>query len=723
MKHEQQFEPTIRVPFWSEPSDARDQLRQKIEEFVQGAAEKKVEPNAALALKVTAGLGKTATMLRMIARHGEALLARGHVMIFVPTLELAERAHEEFQALAPSCPSRVIRGREAAHPDDRNRQMCERAELAKSIASFVPSVTKALCRSYDSNGYFVASACAEGCPYLGQKDTSGPHVVFLSHAYLTVHPPVDSDVPVALRVIDEKVWPSLIRTMHLSVEDFMGAPPATYLPTLRPTLLRARAAILEGLQSNAPLRDHLLGVNVTADKLNWLEKAEAESREYLNIGPWHPPRRMQEREEKFDKRSFTASRKRQQIFARLADDATGGNGSMRLYAKKTEDGAQQVIEVPGLADVPRDAPLLLLDADADPNITEHVFPGARFESILSKPTADIVQISDVTASNSWLLDARHGRQRRGAVLTILKREVGRAANDGVLVVATKAVLQALHADVGNSVEGSEREALRQPLLGADPRWFGPSTQGVNDFENYATIIVIGRLQPDTASIEASARAVFAKDERPIALHSSGPLPAAAAQQLLADGSSRELRLRAHPDPRAQAILAQTRECGTLQAIARLRLVSPSRSKRVVILSNLPLHDFPVTHLTTFRALELDLEKEPDVEGFERLEKALAMTLGQPMRGTRLSEVGLAADLPHSFRTEAVAHAFRRGRDREHMIALCERIAATNGWQIVPLELRRTTGGKAVPAIILDCPGDPLSTAKALWPDLEPSFPP
>lgn len=430
MKHDQQFEATNRVPCWSEPSEARVQLEQEIDRFVKSAAEATGGPDAALALKVTAGLGKTATMLRMIARHGEALLTRGHVMIYVPTLELAERAHEDFQALAPSYLSRVIPGREAARPDDRNRQMCEHAELAKSVAGFVPSVTKALCRSYDPKGNFVETACAEGCPYLARKDTPGPQIVFLSHAYLTVHPPVDNDVPVALRVIDEKVWSSLVRTRHLSVEDFMRAPPSTYLPTLRPTLSRARAAITDGLQCGAPLRDHLHDMSVTTDNLKWLVTAESDSRPYLGIGPWQTSERMRKWAKEFDKNSFAASRKRQQIFARLADDTAGECSSMRLYERKTEGGPQQVIEVPGLADVPRDAPSLLLDADADQRITEHVFPGDKFVSILSKPIADIVQISDVTVLNCWLLAPQQGLQRRGAVLTILKREVGRAANGG-----------------------------------------------------------------------------------------------------------------------------------------------------------------------------------------------------------------------------------------------------------------------------------------------------
>ena len=204
MKHEKQPETTTRIPRCSTPSEARAQLDEEIDRFVKAAAKGTAAPEAALALQVTAGLGKTATTLRVIARHGQALLARGHVLIYVPTLDLAERAHADFCALVPGLPSRVIRGRDALRPHDRKKKMCERAEIAKEISGFVPSVTQALCRGRGPDGNFVQSPCASRCPYLEQKDVQGTHITFLSHAYLTVVPPIDRDYRVVLRVIDEK---------------------------------------------------------------------------------------------------------------------------------------------------------------------------------------------------------------------------------------------------------------------------------------------------------------------------------------------------------------------------------------------------------------------------------------------------------------------------------------------------------------------------------------
>jgi len=721
MKLEAQLEAAVRLPNWSTPAEARKRLEQEIERFVEAAAEATAALDAALALRVTAGLGKTATALRVIARHGEALLSRGHVLIYVPTLELAERACEEFKTLAPGLPSRVIRGRDALRPDDRKRKMCERASIAKAIAGFVPSVTQALCRGQDPDGNFVQSSCATGCPYLNQKDVPGPHVVFLSHAYLTVDPPVDRTYSTALRVIDEKVWPSLTRTSYLSVDDLMRTPPKSFPEGLHDLLSHTKAALVDGLQRDLPLHDHLRNSGIATEELQRLARAEDRSRSHLEIGPWQTAETVAFRVDTFDTRSFIASRRRERVFKRLAEKAVGHCVGLRLMEVTTEHGSQRVIQSSHLHDLDRDAPVLLLDADADRDITERIAPDAEFISIQSPPVADIVQISDRTLSSSWLLHKAKGPGRRAAVLAIIAREVDKAAEGGVLVVATRAVLNALHADAGNSLTGRDDDVLRQPLLGADPRWFGPRTQGVNDYEGYAAIVVIGRLQPRVTDIETSARAVFAQDAQPIVAHVSGPLPATSAGMLMADGSIREVDLRAHPDPRAQAVLVQSRECATLQAIARLRLISPNRQKRVVILSNLPLPEFPITRLSTLAALERDLEHEPDWQGFERMERALRATMRRQVRGARLSAAGLAADLPLDFETIASAKGFRRGRSTSQLVALCGRVAAANGWSITPLLLRSPAGGNAMPAIVLDDQGKPLATAKTLWPDFTPNF--
>lgn len=707
------------VPQWHPPAAARERLDRIIERFVEKAAIADCDPTLscdALALNVTAGLGKTATALRVIAERGRSLLARGHVLIYMPTLDLAERAHQEFLELAPNLPSCVIRGREAPRSDDPSRQMCARADLAKKIAGFVPSVTQALCRNVDADGVFVQAPCASECPYLAQKDIATPHVVFLSHAYLTAQPPLDPECHVALRVVDEKVWQNLTRISRLAVEDFMRAPPERFQEGLRDPLSEVKARVVDALQRSLPLHDHVRQNGLSTETLEDLAAAERKAREHMEIDPGQDRETIEFRLATFDARAFLTSRRREKVLFLLSEQESGHCNHLKLQDSEIDGVARQAIEMFAMEEIPRDAPLLLLDADADPDITEKIVPGADFVTIQSPPVADIVQVSDRTLSDTWLLDEKKGKVRRSTVLSILEREVGRAAGRGVLVVATKAVLAALHEDVAGS-KTLEDSALRKPLLGAVPRWFGPRTQGVNDFAQFASIVVIGRLQPRISDMEASAQAVFGGDALPIVHHDAGPLPAQEALHLMSDGSECSARSCRHPDPRVHTILAQTRECGTLQAIARLRLVAPERSKRVVILSNLPLPGFPITRLATLDALARGLEHEPDPEGYTRMETALCAIRDRPVRGTRLSANGLATDLPRDFATVGAARRFRRCRTTEHLVALCKRIARRNRWPLTQFILRKPGGGKPTPAVLLSEGEVAEAQAAVFWPGL------
>jgi hypothetical protein len=62
-----------------------------------------------------------------------------------------------------------------------------------------------------------------------------------------------------------------------------------------------------------------------------------------------------------------------------------------------------------------------------------------------------------------------------------------------------------------------------------------------------------------------------------------------------------VRVRVHPDPRAQAVVEQVREAEMVQAVDRLRLIHSERTKTVIVLCNIPL-DIPVDEVVTWRKL-------------------------------------------------------------------------------------------------------------------------
>ena len=707
------------IPLWRDVDEAREELARVIGNFVAHSLRPNItdDQKPVLAVKVTAGTGKSGAALKALACHAERLLALGHVLFYTPTLELAVRAAEDFRRIAPDIPSAVVRGRQAADPSRRGHRMCDRHELAARLGGLVPSLTEALCYAEEDDGTLYEAPCAAGCRYLAQKTETDAKIYFLSHAYLKARPPIDHNRPVVLRIVDEKVWSTLSRTTPISLEKFMRTPLQGFSHVLRPGLDKARTAILHALQTGAPLAATLADAKIGERALRNFSEAEAVSREALDIRPWDSDENAAQKLSAFKLANFTASRLRQRVFEEIIKQLPASSNRLS-YCDDIEGGeARQSIKLHTLENVPRDAPVLLLDADIDAEIAERIAPGAEVHRIDVKPKAEVIQVADRTLSDSWILSRKHGPGRRAEILDAVSQEVARAQGGGVLLVATKAVLKALHADAGQPVGDHEDQDLRKGLRGSSPRWFGPSTQGVNDFENFTTVIVVGRLQPRPSAIEDATRCIFGDDEVPLVPNGPFMLPERPTWRLTECDELIETSFRTHGDPRASRVLLQMRECQTLQAIARLRLVGPKQPKRVVVLSSLPLPEFPVDRLVPLKALLGGIEREDDANGYIRLERALRATEGRSVRGARLSADGLTEDLHEEFSGETSGHNFRRGRTTDTLISMAKRIAAENFWPISVLSLRRPRGGKLIPAIVL-CPRqDAIAWAESLWPDL------
>ena len=693
---------------------ARAELDRQIREFIADAVRHMPggDEHPALALRVSPGLGKTYTALRIIAERGCELLARGNILIYVPTLELAEEAHSAFLRVAPHLPSAVIRGRSAERPDGSG-PMCERHELASKLAGLVPFLSQALCADMDGN----TAPCADGCPYLAQRQVPRARVLFLSHAYLLLAPPIDRELPVALRVIDEAFWPELASTRTLRVDDLMRSPAHPIPQDTYALALRARTALLDALQTGLPIRAHLAEAGIERDALERLARMEETCREAIEVRPNLDDDAIQKRLKNFDRRTYFASMSRERVYKLLLDGDQPDCERLSFAARIAEDQEDQAVLIHSLGKLPNDAPLLMLDASADPVIIKRLVPQARFVRIDAPSLAHVVQAADVVVSNAWLLHHPRAHEHRRLIAQIILREAARAEGRGVLVVATRAVLAALHADAGQP-SGSDRD-LQAPLHGAAPRWFGPRMRGLNRFSNYATIVVVGRMQPPVEQIEAKGRALFGDDGEPLAPLPDGRLVAQPCLRMMSTGAPRPATVHPHPDARFGTILRQMREENALQAIARLRQMSPDQHKRVVLVGSMPFNDLPVNELTLVEALAEGLEgveSRKDLNGWRRLEAALRTSNGTVIAGTRLTATGLVEDLPGGAFDASGAKEFRKGRPTAVMHDLVHRIAKVNGWPCTSLELSAMgKGGHAAPACVFAPPGQALAAAARLWP--------
>lgn len=218
------------VPNWMDVDVARKHLADTMNAFVLNALNG--DASEAAAFRVSPGVGKTSTALRAIADHAEALLDRGHVLIYMPTLDLAAQAARDFKELAPHVPSRVIRGRAATNPETGS-PMCSALDLVQRIRGAVPSITRAVCRKRTLSGEIREAYCAANCAYLAQHDVTEHHVTFLAHTYLTIASPLPEDARIALRIIDEKVWQTMSSIRELSLDRFLAPMHATFDIVLR----------------------------------------------------------------------------------------------------------------------------------------------------------------------------------------------------------------------------------------------------------------------------------------------------------------------------------------------------------------------------------------------------------------------------------------------------------------------------------------------------------
>lgn len=332
--------------------------------------------------------------------------------------------------------------------------------------------------------------------------------------------------------------------------------------------------------------------------------------------------------------------------------------------------------------VPRSAPVLYLDATADPIITEPYLPELKYHQIDVKQLAVISQVHDRTGSNTFWNDrlkeekqnlaaAEYANSNNDLASLIVILNAWVKAGEKPLLVGHKALCDFLkaHPKLDQGVAVAHFMSLR----------------GTNDYNDKSVIFITGRNQPPFDAIDHQARAIFGNSGNPLEHDDIEEMPMDQIEYWLSDRSPHKpsaIGLPTFSDPRIEAILRQVREAETVQAIARLRLVWASYPKRVFLLPNLPI-EMPVDHLIEFNdlmpdRLEMELIKTGDLPltalGLEKMRPDLAYAgasarqLFQPDRSKASDAKRLLYAFPTLVRTTAQIATFRAGniRKTEHM---------------------------------------------------------
>jgi hypothetical protein len=678
-----------------------------------------------MAIAASPGMGKSRIAREELARLDLSMLA-GDVVFYTPTLALAEEAAAHARELQAG--SHVTRGRSAINPAT-GLPMCARFEEAERAAKAGLTVKPTLCERETENGLQLCPHHAS-CAYLQQWAGLGPEPVlrFEASQYLALDGD-GSGRKAGLRVIDESVWRLFTRKADLPLDRWQQErAPGSALPRngRKKPLTEAERDKAAGKAADATqaardalraLQDGkgLLALGYTAEDFQEFAKLER-GPDVLDVAPSASDEAIRAALKAHESRDRYDST-RAAVWAVLADCVERGidtSERLQIVANVPAPGSgepRDVLRVCWFADPPRDAPALLLDADADAEIAERLFPGAQIVRAEVRPRAHVVQVSDRRFSNKTLSKLK----TRQELAELVKAEVladSLQGARGVLVIATKAAVRAFFEDAGHKFEGMNDRQVSDymqaaPLHGARWLWFGPAALGRNTWQGFGTAVVIGREELPLATLQDYLRALKGDTGEPLDLVPEEPganYPEILQPYLMADGSGRAVMVRAHPDKLGRALQMQGRELATRQSYERLRLATAEELKRVVIACNVPVPGLPVDDLVSWA------EMAPS-----RFEAAMAEAA---QRGgvLRFSAAGLAQDAPETFPTEKAAEGWlsREGKGALNTPAPLIRYSISGVRVLNPVQVQlRLQGqrGRFTPALVV-LPGDPRAMAEA-----------
>ena len=244
-------------------------------------------------------------------------------------------------------------------------------------------------------------------------------------------------------------------------------------------------------------------------------------------------------------------------------------GRHRLYhaTRKTPSAVEQL-------------PVIVLDASADPEVYQALF-GAEVEFhnwSVAIPTdaVQVTQITDATLYKRKLADPDNANLR--------DRVAALCQATGAGLISHKDVVQQL------------RDSGALPESWPVGNFNG--LRGLDGMKDCPALVVAGRIEPSPLAMEAIARALWPSE--PLALGQQY-IPTTGHYHMR-DGSTQPATLRAHPDARVNAVLAQHRDAELQQAVGRLRAIHGASGRHLFVLTSVPVPGLVVDRLCELDAL-------------------------------------------------------------------------------------------------------------------------
>ena len=218
--------------------------------------------------------------------------------------------------------------------------------------------------------------------------------------------------------------------------------------------------------------------------------------------------------------------------------------------------------------------ILAMNATAKRDQAEALSPGCEFERIEVQDNLHLTQIYGSSYSERYFTTDTHAgehiRKMQRHIDTIAHIEKVKG-NGRVLFVTYLSI----------------EDKFTMPG-GCEIAHFG-GLRGLNRYEDFDAVCVIGRNEPKPVAIEDQARALhFDGIEEIQTLPEGSYYPKAVRPFIMRDGSAIGIAVPCHPDTRCQSILETKREDETLQAIGRIRSINSPTQKRAYIFSEIPI---------------------------------------------------------------------------------------------------------------------------------------
>lgn len=512
-----------------------------------------------IVIKAPAGLGKSTSCLEKIA----ACQGRLKIGYYVPTHDLAEELADKIKSLYPDLSVHVFKGR--GYLDAENTPLCKRIEEATELFKQGYSCYQTLCYKKIKDKEFKCPFF-DDCHYVMQQSIHADITIY-PHAYLTKQKSTVDCRKHHLAIIDERCYSEFIVNKKL---DFIELAKTTY-PSFTfkgneyslddVAMADVINPIRNALEQQKPIYE-ILQAELGENLVNTVTAAYQSLNDYISAA-----------QEKFEK-SINPTIAIPKLTPLPLNYLTLFNHLRKELAANAERSISSITrfsETTLIVNYRRNlsrldnTPLLVIDADANPVIADKLFPNHEFVEINVKRKCKVTQIYSSTMAKMRFSGREDKTQEQKAAAQLKEKTlkvIHHLANQhrDVLIVTYKQL---------------EEELIQSLPSNCKTLHFG-NLRGLDGYKDFDACIVIGRNQPSLQAVSEQARAFYFEDIENLSLE-----------------TTLELSEAKFTDVRPQAFLTQIRDCETLQAIDRLRLIHATEEKHIYLISNLPLEDLKV----------------------------------------------------------------------------------------------------------------------------------